>query len=520
MNTCGPNTYGPLSRSRAVIPSSSVGQPHRPGGHRLSALLPPILAAVLVTSATLVPAAQAEWSTPATVSTGHEYITGLQLASGPGGELLAWHAEDGVGMPGRHPTIGASEALAQAGGSFGTQRSLPASYASGPMVNLGGGHLAQLILLRTGLNTYRPEVALGSVGKGFGPPQPIHRASGGRASLAGNQRGDLLLAWIAADAHGFHRVVWASARAPGGRFGPPQIISNRAEAEQVTVAVGPQGDMVVAFPDKWGRMLARVRRHRQPWGPVQNLGPAARGTENDVTPFVGDDGRVLVAWYETQLCEGGCVSPGFIRVAVQPAGELRFRREQVLERDSTGLAGAPMGTSLAPVVIAVGDRAPMVIWLAPGATPPAPPFLTPAVVKVAYPKGSGFAAPQAISPPDQQASDVAAAAGSSGAIVTWIRDGPPSCCTGAVFAAVRPPGSGLFGPPEQASPGEGVIDALPTFNTAGHWPKNSIAPWTVAWTTFAPSETSSVVRVSSPLCPTLPSRSPPAVPPDRACLGA
>ena len=66
----------------------------------------------------LVPAARAEWSAPVAVSTGHEYITGLQLASGPGGELLAWRSEDGLGVLGRHATISASEALAPTGGSF------------------------------------------------------------------------------------------------------------------------------------------------------------------------------------------------------------------------------------------------------------------------------------------------------------------------------------------------------------------------------------------------------------------
>jgi hypothetical protein len=479
---------------------------------------------VLVVTAVFAPAVRAKWSAPVTISAPHGQIGSLQLASGSTGDLVIWKYWDLIDAEGIFGPPRASDAVAARGGSFGTQHPLPASYASGPMVNLGGGHLAQLILLRTGVNTTRPEVAMGSVDGSFGPSQPIHGASVlvGRASLAGNARGDLLLAWIAANADGEHRVVWASARPRGGRFGPPQIVSSRADAEQVTAAVDPQGDMVVAFPNKWGRMLARVRRHGQAWGPLQNLGAAAGGNENDVTPFVGDYGRVVVAWYETQLCEGGCEFPAFIRVAVQPAGESRFRREQALERDTTGLAGAPSGTSLAPIVLAVGGDAPMVIFLARGATPSTPSPLTPAVVKVAYPRGLGFAAPQAISLADQQASDLAAAAGPSGAIITWIREDQPSYDTGTVFAAVRLPATGLFGPPEQVSPSEHVLSALPTFNAASRWPNNSIAPWTLAWTSRPLSEASTVVRVSSPLCPTesLPSPAPPSIPPDPTCVGA
>jgi hypothetical protein len=249
------------------------------------------------------------------------------------------------------------------------------------------------------------------------------------------------------------------------------------------------------------------------------LGRAAGGTENDVTPFVAEHGRIVVAWYETQLCSGGCVSPGFVRVAVQPAAKSRFRPEQVLNRDNMGLARAPIGASFAPIVIAARGHSPMVIFLARGATPPMAVSPGSVGVKVAYPKGLGFAAPQTISPVDQQASDVAAAAGPNGVILTWIREDPPSYYTGTVFAAVRLPETGLFGQPEQVSPSEHAISALPTFNIASRWPNNSIAPWTVAWASRPLSEASTVVRVSSPLCPS-PLLQSPAVLADRACSGA
>jgi hypothetical protein len=446
-------------------------------GKPLLARRPLLLIVVVIVMMAWAPVAQADWSVPVTISAPHDQISALALASGPTGNLLAWKASDLVAGRGIFGTPRARYAVARAGGSFGPERGLPSSYVGGPLVNLGGGRVAQLILLRTGTNTTRPQVALGGVDGRFGTPQAIRGASVfvGRASLAGNAFGELLVAWIAADSHGGHRVVWASTRPAGGHFGVPQMISRSDAAEQVTAAVGRQGDMVIAFASRRGRMLARVRRHQHSWGSLQDLGPAAVGTENDVTPFVGEFGRIVVAWYHTQLCEGGCVSPGYTRVAVQLVGASRFNSAQLLERDRTGLAGAPSGRSLAPTVIAISGNGPIVIFLAPVAAPAASTPLVPAVVKVADSKGPGFAAPRAISPADQQAGDVAASTGPNGAIITWIRDDPPGYSTGTVFAALRVAGAGKPGAPQQVSPSEHVDTAVPTYSSRGN-------RWIVAWT--------------------------------------
>jgi hypothetical protein len=442
---------------------------------------PLVLVALVAVMGAWTPAARASWSAPTTVSEPHDAIGGLQLASGSTADLLTWSYYDLV-PPARQifGAPGARYAVARSGGPFGPERRLPASYASAPMVNLGGGHVAQLILVRTSINTSRPEVALGDVHGSFGAPKRIPGASveNWQARLVGNARGELLFTCISAEADGYHRVVWASTRAPGGSFGPPQLVSYSSEAEHVTAAIGPQGDMLVAFASKWGRMLARVRRHGQRWGPLQNVGPAAGGNENDVTPFVAVHGRIILAWYETQLGEGGPY-PGFTRVAVQPAGASRFRPQQVLERDNMGLSGALIGARPAPVVIAVDGRAPIVVFLAPGETQPttSPTQLTtsplefPAVVKVAYPKGLGFSASQAISPAGRQAGDVAAAASPNGAIITWVAG---TYETGSVSASWFLPATGLFGPPEQVSPSERVEIAVPTYSTSGD-------RWIIAW---------------------------------------
>src|SRR5271166_6892566 len=95
------------------------------------------LAAMLLAAS--APLARGEWSAPATVPTGGQGIEGLLLASGSAGQLLAWRTEQG---PPGHMTPAASRALAAPGAPFGAARALPSSFASGPMVDLGGGRLA------------------------------------------------------------------------------------------------------------------------------------------------------------------------------------------------------------------------------------------------------------------------------------------------------------------------------------------------------------------------------------------
>src|SRR5205814_6733176 len=138
-------------------------------------------------------------------------------------------------------------------------------------------------------NTSSVSVSIGLTNGVFAAPLRVPASPfAARAVVAGDARGDLLVAWISADAHGNHRKVWASVRRTGGRFPRAQLLSARANAEHVSAAVGPHGDMVVAYTSKRprGRLFARVRRSGHVWGPAQNLGPAAVGNATDVTPLV------------------------------------------------------------------------------------------------------------------------------------------------------------------------------------------------------------------------------------------
>lgn len=408
---------------------------------------------VLAVAAACAPAAQAEWSAPVTVSAAHGAIDPVRLATGPAGALLTWTYYDFV--PPTFQGFGpASEgaAFAAPGGPFGPEGRLPAGYATGPLVSIGGGRVAQLLSVAAGVNTSIPEVVLGRVGKGFGAPLrvgPSVRSVPGRASVAGDARGDVVLAWIRADRYVEHRVVWVSVRPAGGRFGVPRRVSGSANAEQVTTAMGPNGEAVVAFATH-GRMLATVRHRGTTWGPLQQLGPAAVDTENDVTPSVLSNGRVIVAWYHVQLTAGGSIGPGALSVAVQPAGADRFRRAQVLTTHQS-LAGAPGGVSLAPAIVQAGGHRPLLAFLAnASATNPN------AVVNVAHLDGATFGASRTISATDQQAGPLAAASGPRGVVVTWTADQSPWLGLGNVFAARSNRKTGALEVPEQVSLTGGV----------------------------------------------------------------
>jgi hypothetical protein len=312
----------------------------------------------------------------------------------------------------------------------------------------------------------------------FGAPQRI-RASvwAGTASLSGNSRGELLLAWISSP-RAAHRQVWVSIRPADGRFGVPQLLSAHANGLSVIRAVGPPAhrtdlgglasDMVVVFDSKKGRMLARVRPHLRSWGATQDIGGAAVGTRNEIAPpSIGRDGRVTVAWYHEQLSEGGPLGPAFTQVAVLRPGAHRFGAAQTLERDPSAIS---IGGE--PLVLANDGYRRIVAFLAHPAAPTS--GLAPGVVKIAYGRGTHFGVPQTISPAGQNASDLAAAEGPGAEMLTWISEDPPSYADGTVFAAIIDQQTNRLGAPQQVSPGEHVGIAVPTYSL-------SRGRWTLAW---------------------------------------
>jgi len=438
-----------------------------------------VIGVLALDAVTPTPSLAAGWSPAATVSAPHDAIGNLGLASGASADMVFWQFYD-LAPPARQifGPPGASYAVAPVFGPFGAQRPLPASYASGPLVALGGGGVAQLILRRTGVNTARLSVAIGDVSGRFGSPLPVAGTVWvGRASLAGNRNGELLLAWISSPRAG-HRQVWASVRLPGRGFAAPQLISSSANGLAVTAAVGPgahgsatrgraTSDMVVAFDSKRGRMLVRVRPHGSGgWGAVADIGPAAVGNENDVaTPYIGRDGRIVVAWYHRQLSEGGPLGPSYTQIAVRPPNRGRFLPAQTLAKSQNG----PLSGDVA--LVGGEGHPPLLAFLATASSSEPTPARS--VVRVSPSHGDRFSAARTVSPPGQWTSGVAAAMGSTGPIVTWLGGpNPPFSALSpgaAVYAALGAPTSTRFDVPVQVSPAEHVQSAVPLRTETNGW---------------------------------------------------
>ncbi|MGO9488992.1 MAG: hypothetical protein ACLQBB_08220 [Solirubrobacteraceae bacterium] len=429
-----------------------------------------------------------------TISAPHDAISSLGIASGHTGDMVFWHfdeleapSDQIFGPP------GASYAVAPPAGPFGVSQPLPASYASGPLIALGGGRVAQLILRRTSVNTAKPSVAIGDVSGRFASPLPVAGTVWlGKASLAGNLSGELLLAWISSARAG-HREVWASVRLPGGGFGSPQLISRSADGFAVTAGVGPgahgpstsnraASDMVVAFDSERGRMLVRVRPHGSTWGPVADIGPAAIGNDDEVAPpYIGRNGRIAIAWYHRQLSEGGEAGPGYTQVAVKPPNRGTFLPAQTLAKNQNGPQSGE-------VALVGGDGYPPLLAFVATASSsePAPAH---SVVMISLSKADRFGAARTISLPGQWASGVAAAVGLGGPIVTWL-GGPISAVSpgATVYAALGAIGSNRLGGAVAVSPAEHAQSAVPARTENG-------ARWIIAW--------SEVPHFTSPLVPGL-----------------
>ena len=423
------------------------------------------------------------WSPAVTVSAPHDAVSNLGLATGFSGDLVSWHFAD-LASP-THQIFGppgASCAVAPPLGPFGESRRLPASYASGALVALGGGGVAQLLLHRTGVNTAKPSVAIGDVSGHFGSPLPIAGTVWvGRASLAGNRTGELLLAWISSPRAG-QRQVWAAVRLPGRGFATPRLISSSADGLAVTAAVGPgahstataglaASDMVVAFDSKRGRMLVRVRPHGHGWGAVADIGGAAIGNANEVaTPYIGRNGRIIVAWYHRQLSEGGEQGPSYTQVATRPPNRGSFLPAQTLAKSQNGpLAGE--------VALVGGDGySPLLAFLATASSKEPTPARS--VVRISWMHGGRFSTPQTISPSGQWATGVAAAMGVRGPIVTWLGGPHPPFSAllpgAAVYAVLGRTASTRLGAPVEVSPPEHAQLAASLLSESAN-------RWIIAW---------------------------------------
>jgi hypothetical protein len=427
----------------------------------------PLLASAAAAAALLAaaPAGAATWSAPATVSAPHTFISPLRAAAGGDGTaLLAWRFQDGVGAG---ATGGARAATMLPGASaFGPERTLPGATTQVAPYAVRSVAALQQTALDAGGRRVRLAVAFGSLrgpfagapnGPFLGTPRTVTTDDVAFVpSLAMSDDGSGLLAWIARTS-GNRRVVKVSLRSPGGRFGRPSIIVGTGRANSIVAAAGDSGRGVVAF-ERSGRLFARVRSFRRVWGPIEDLGPVAAGTDNELAALIGGGGRITIVDVHRQLTEGGSDAPLLVDAWVRPSGASRFRAAQRLE------SGAPVEAS-APALVPFGSRSAVLAWL--GADPattgtPAGPGRR-VNVSVMGEGDARFGAPQALSAPGEPTAGLGAAANGADAVVSWVRLAPTSDSSGQVFASVRLGATAGFGPAEAVSPPENASATAPGF---------------------------------------------------------
>jgi hypothetical protein len=418
---------------------------------RLHLLAAATAAAALLAAA---PAGAATWTPPATISTPHTFVSGLEAESSAGGTVVAdWGFQDGIGTSRTNGVRGAT--LAPGAGAFGAERTLPTDTLR--VIPYARRSVAALIFTQAfATDRARVAVAFGSVdGPSLGAARTIQTDDVAfLPSMALASDGTGLVAW-ASRASGDRRVVKVSLRAPGGRFGAPSIISGTGRANSITTAVGPEGERLVAF-EKGGRLLVRFRRAGHSWGSIQDLGAVAAGTDNHVAALVTSLGRAYVADVHRQLSEGGDAGPLLVDAWVKPVGASRFGVVQRLEQ-ADGVAASD------PVLVPGDGRGAIVGWIGadPG-TPPTPDGPSTRVRAAISGTGSRFAGPQDVSPAAQPVKALAGAGDAGLAILSWIRIDAASDGDGQIVASVRP-GHDVFGPPEAASPSENASETAPGF---------------------------------------------------------
>jgi hypothetical protein len=315
------------------------------------ALLPLLAAAALVPVAS--PAQAAPWSAPQTVSAPHTFAGPLATAMAQDGTLVAaWPWQDGVDPKGpsgaaaasRPPLPSPNAAGAPATSAFGPERPAPA----GLVDVVAYGHTRTLALSQqelsgrpgaTGALRYRLRVAAGTLAGGFGAPRTLVTAPVlGRAQIAADARGSVLICWIEASRAGgrTRRIVRAIQRRDG-RYGAPFTLVGTGRSDIVTAAASSRGDQAIAFVRE-GRVLARVRRAGHHWGSLFTVARAQGPTKWQLVLGIDERGQVRLVWRRHQLNREGAPGRSALEGTAMLVGRGRFSPAQTIQPDG---AGAP-----------------------------------------------------------------------------------------------------------------------------------------------------------------------------------
>jgi hypothetical protein len=411
-------------------------------------------------------AAAPPWSAPQPVA-GSEAPPAIdpQLAFNAGRGLLGWTASPDPTRVGARRT-GRIVALRD-GAVSGSARSLaPYDLAAAPVAY---GRTRAVVLQRRPLERFdvdraapprsRLAVAFGRMDGSLGPRRVLEddtRISD--VDIAGNDRGDIVVAWVEdrGGAHGDR--LWVAVRRPGGSFGGASVLVGSGAMEQVDVAVGARGDMQVAFTrraivgrglpvtpsdGRARRVQARFRRAGRSFDRIRTLGEN-RGFVN-FAGAVSDRGRAYLAWGTQDIGEEAD-EPWRVFAAVKPAGSSRYRSAQTLD------PGNGIERPTGPVAIALGPAQSATVAWSGVVVESQPTFALRFPVRTATMTSSGsFAALQEIPGANGPVAGVVAAADGT-TTVAWSDVGPQGpvgrASRGGMRAAVRLPGTTGFGATE------------------------------------------------------------------------
>ncbi len=400
---------------------------------------------VLLTIVALLVAAtpaSAQWSPPANISSAHEFVDNPSLAfSSTGIGLTTWIARDGTGNTATQGTFAAP---------LGSpERLVSRTAVISPPVLYGSTRTAA-----ARLSGNRLSIVFGRTDGSFGAPELIaDRANIRSVVLAGNQQGDLALAWFE-DRGVFTDRVYIAVRPHGHPWSPP-LLQATDRVRSVSVAVSPKGALLLAY-DARGVVKARYKPATAPlFRHVQTIQSQPTFFAKLRTAVTGN-GRAYIGWAAQFLSEGGDRGDGFYEVAVQPAGALKFRPAQLLEQrpSEEAVGGLDLTTNDA--------NGATVAWGA-------------ATVKAAFTDASAtFGATQTVAP----GLEAAMAGAPDGRALVAIIAGSEE--RGALMAATSQ--NGAFGAPETVTTGPEARVPAAAYDAKGN-------RWGLAWSNRPNGET-------------------------------
>jgi hypothetical protein len=277
--------------------------------------------------------------------------------------------------------------------------------------------------------------------------------------LAVASNGRAIVAYIVRS--GARRIVRVAVRRGRGRFGRPSTIFGRGRADVLSTAIGERGDMVVVIAQN-GRLRARVKRPRRPWGPIRTLAAATGPTQWQIRSAISLRGRVEVVWRRHQLASNGRPGRRSLEASFMAGNGRRFTRRQVVEPDG---ASAPAALVEIPEGFAVAYAKD-----GPGGTIPGGVAIP--RVRMATPRfGKAYDASTA----EGGLRDVRVAFdGRVGLYASWIVPITEGDGAGLGFGALLESGAPFFAPPEHVTPGENVSELAVSFDTRT---ERAVAVW-------------------------------------------